>query len=321
MMPSHPPRGPVADAAGEDASARAAEPRRHTRQENRIGIVYGVAAFSWWGLMPVYFKAVSRVPALEVLAHRVFFSTLFLWGLLLGRRRIRAAVTALANRHTLLILGASTSLIAGNWLVFIWAVGHAQITQASLGYFINPLFNVMLGYVFLGERLRPMQKWSVLLATLGVVILTVHVREVPTVALLLPATFGLYGLIRKVAHVDALVGLTAETTLLTPLALGYLVTITLQGRGHLGTVSPELDVLLVSSGVVTALPLIWFLNAARRLRLSTLGFLQYIAPTVQLLLGVIAYREPFTTVHLLSFGLVWTGLAVYIIDAVKRMDR
>lgn len=288
------------------------------RGEVRKGVLYGVAAFSWWGLITIYFKAVAHVPALEVLAHRVVFSTLLLWVLVLMRGRLRAAVQALTSRRSLGILCGSTALIACNWLVFIWAVSHDHVTQASLGYFINPLFNVLLGYVFLGERLRRLQKLSVALASAGVVILTVHFREVPTVALVLPASFGLYGLIRKVIHVDGLIGLTAETTLLTPLALGYLVSVAFAGHGHLGTVSRELDLLLVSAGIVTAVPLIWFLNAARRLRLSTIGFLQYIAPSIQLMLGVVVYGEPFTPVHLLSFGFVWAGLSVYAVDSVRH---
>jgi len=303
---------------GERTAPAAAESDPAARHETRVGVCYGVAAFSWWGLIIIYFKAVAHVPALEVLSHRVFFSVILLWGLLLVRGRIGAALSMLRSRRTLLVLLASTSLIACNWLVFIWAVAHQQVTQASLGYFINPLFNVLLGCVFLGERLRSLQKVSVLLASLGVTILAVEFRAIPTVALVLPATFGLYGLIRKVARVDALVGLTAETTLLAPLALGYLIAVTAAGRGHLGAVSLQLDLLLVSAGVVTALPLIWFLNAARRLRLSTVGFLQYIAPSVQLILGVVVYREPFTTVHLSCFGLVWIGLTVYIADAVRR---
>lgn len=302
-------------AAAEPARTAAGDP---AKIEARKGVLYGVAAFSWWGLITIYFKAVAQVPALEVLAHRVFFSTLLLWGLLLARGGIRPAVAVLRNRANLLVLCGSTALIACNWLVFIWAVGHNRVTQASLGYFINPLLNVLLGYVFLGERLRRPQKVSVALASAGVVILTLYLREVPTVAIILPASFGLYGLIRKVIRVDALVGLTAETTLLTPLALGYLIAVTVAGRGHLGTVSPRLDLLLVSAGVVTALPLIWFLNAARRLRLSTIGFLQYIAPSVQLTLGVVVYDEPFTNVHLISFVFVWAGLAIYAVDTVRR---
>lgn len=289
-------------------------------KESRAGVFYGIAAFGWWGLIIIYFKAVAQVPAFEVLAHRVFFSTLLLWGLLLVRGQLRAALGVLRNPRHVLILLCSTLLLACNWVVFIWAVAHNHVTQASLGYFINPLLNVVLGYAFLSERLRPLQKLSVLLAGIGVTILAVHLGEVPTIALALPLSFGLYGLIRKVVRIDAIVGLTVETTLLAPVALGYVVALTLAEKGHLGTVSLQLDLLLVSSGIVTAVPLIWFLHAARELRLSTLGFLQYITPSMQLGLGVLAYGEPFTTVHALSFGFVWGGLAVYAAGQMRKKD-
>lgn len=301
------------------APARSAvcEATAHARREGRVGVAYGVAAFGWWGFVTIYFKAVAAVPPLEVLSHRVVLSMVLLWGVLAAKRRIGLAFKALGSGRTMLILCGSTAMIACNWLVFIWAVGHEHVTQASLGYFINPLLNVLLGYLFLGERLRRLQKISVALATVGVVILTIHFGEVPTVALILPATFGMYGLIRKVIRVDALAGLTIETTLLTPLALTYVAFA--YGRGDLafGALSSGIDVLLLSSGIVTAVPLLCFLNAARRLRLSTLGFLQYLAPSVQLWLGTAVYGEAFTPVHLLSFGLVWAGLAVYATDAVR----
>ncbi len=297
----------------------AARATAQASRQSRVGVAYGLAAFGWWGLITIYFKAVAHVPAWEVLAHRVVFSTVLLWGWLAMQGRLGLATSLLRNRRMLLALGGSTVLIASNWLVFIWAIGHGHVTQASLGYFINPLLNVMLGCVFLGERLQTAQKWSVLLAGTGVVILTVGLQEVPTVALVLPATFGLYGLVRKVIPVDGLVGLTVETTMLVPLAVAYLAPALWQGTAAFGSVSRATDILLLAAGVVTALPLIWFLNAARRLRLSTLGFLQYIAPSVQLLLGVTVYGEAFTWVHLVSFSFVWMGLAVYAAGTVRQM--
>jgi chloramphenicol-sensitive protein RarD len=286
-------------------------------REARIGVLYGLAAFGWWGLITIYFKAVAEVPALEVLAYRVLFSVILLWGLLAARRRCRPVLRMLADRRNVALLAGSTTMIASNWLVFIWAIGHSKVTQASLGYFINPLFNVLLGYCFLGERLRGRQPLSVLLAAAGVATLSIHYGQVPTIALVLPATFGLYGLIRKKAPMDSVSGLTAETTLLMPAALAYVAYLAITGRGHFGTVSLRLDFLLAAAGVVTALPLIWFLNAARRLRFSTLGFLQYLAPTLQLALGVLAYGEPFHLVHFVSFALVWAGLLVYAVDTVR----
>ena len=282
-----------------------------------MGVAYGIAAYGWWGLVPVYFKAVATVPAVEVLAHRILWSVVLLAVWMRLRGRWPAAAAAMRNRRTVITLLATTVLIAGNWYVFIWAVANDHVLQASLGYFINPLVNVLLGFVFLGERLRTWQTLAVGLAAAAVLYLTLVCGQFPWIALVLAGTFGFYGLLRKTAKVDAPVGLTVETTLLLPLALAYLTYVGVEGELAFGARSRWTDLLLVLAGAVTALPLLWFTNAVRRLRLATLGFLQYIAPTGHFLLAVGLYHEPFTAAHGITFGCIWTALAIYSIDTAR----
>jgi chloramphenicol-sensitive protein RarD len=284
----------------------------------RVGVLYGLGAYLAWGLVPVYFKAVAQVPALEVLAHRVVWSVVLL-GVLMGiQGRWREAAVVLRNRSTMLTLACSTALIATNWLTFIWAISHGRVLQASLGYFINPLVNVLLGFLFLRERLRGWQKVSVLLAAAGVAYLTISFGRVPWIALVLATSFGLYGLLRKTVPVDAMAGLTLETALLGPAALAFLLVQAARGAAFFPGHSWQMNVLLPLSGVVTAVPLLWFVNGARRLRLSTMGFLQYVSPTEQFLLAVLAFGEPFGHVQQVSFACIWTALAIYTADTVLR---
>ncbi len=203
--------------------------------------------------------------------------------------------------------------------VYFKAVAHDQVLQASLGYFINPLVNVLLGYMFLRERLRPRQIGSVALASVGVLTLTLSYGHVPWLALTLAGSFAFYGLLRKTANVEALVGLTIETSILAPVALGYLIYVGAKGEGTFRAESIQVDVLLMAAGIVTAVPLIWFTNAARRLRLATLGFLQYLAPTGHFLLAVVAYHEPFTRTHLVSFSCIWAALLIYSLDMRRAL--
>jgi chloramphenicol-sensitive protein RarD len=284
-------------------------------------VAYGLAAYGWWGLVPIYFRAVAHVAPLEVLAHRTVWSFLLLLGLLAATRPgVRPWAPFRDPRTRALLLGTSL-LIAANWLVFIWAVTNQRVIEASLGYFINPLVSVLLGRLFLGERLRPAQAVAVALAVAGVVFMTVAIGRVPAVAVALALSFGLYGLLRKKARLGGVEGLLAETGLLLPLALGWLGWLFAAGRPAFGHVGRGTDLLLVLGGVVTALPLIWFAEAARRLRLATVGFLQYVAPSTQLLLAVAAFGEPFTPAHRVAFPLIWAGLAVYSLDALVALRR
>lgn len=291
------------------------------RGPERAGVAYGLAAYLWWGFGPVYFKAVSHVPALEVLAHRVLWSAALLVVLMLALGRRADLGAALRNRRTRLTLMGSMSLVAVNWFVFIWAVNHGHVLQASLGYFVNPLLNVALGTVFLRERLRRPQVVAVALALVGVVWLSVGLGEPPTIALLLAGSFGFYGLLRKTVAADGMTGLTAETVMLLPAALAYLAY--LGASGHLVFAHHDrgTDLLLVAAGAVTAFPLLWFANAARRLRYATVGLLQYLAPTGQFLLAVAVYGEAFTQAHLVSFAFIWAGLALYSFDSIRSVPR
>jgi chloramphenicol-sensitive protein RarD len=278
------------------------------------GVGYALAAFLWWGGQPVYFKAVAAVSPVEVLAHRILWSFVLLTGWLALRGRFASVRAVLHDRRTLATLAVTTLLVTVNWFVFIWAVVNAHLVEASLGYFINPLVNVVLGLVFLGERLRPLQWLSVALAAAGVAILTVRLGQVPLVALTLAFSFGFYGLLRKTAAVDGPVGLTVETGLLTPFALLFLIGRELAGSLAFAHVGTGMTFLLLGAGATTALPLIWFVAGARLLPLSTLGFLQYLAPSGQFLLGVAVYDEPFTPAHKVSFGIIWTALVLFSWD-------
>ena len=288
------------------------------RHQARAGLLWGLSAYLMWGFIVFYFRAVAQVPALEVLAHRVVWSVLLL-GILLGfRGRWRENLARAYKPRVLATLVVSTVLIATNWFTFIWAIANDQTLQASLGYFINPLVNVMLGFLFLRERLTRWRWLSVGLAVAAVVLLIVQQGTVPVVALVLAFSFGFYGLLRKIMPVDSLVGLMVETKLLLPLAVGYLIW--LQMRGEIVFLSQDLrtDLLLVLAGAVTAVPLLCFTNAARRLDYATVGLLQYIAPSLQFIIAVRVFGEPLRPVQLVAFGLIWIGLGVYSADALRR---
>lgn len=289
--------------------------------EARIGVMYGIACYGWWGLSPLYFKAIRQVPAPEVLAHRIIWSLVLLYLLVRWRGKTALVLAALTDRRTLLTLIGTTLLIAVNWLTFIWAIAHDQLLQASLGYYMNPLINVLLGFVFLRERLRATQWFCVLLAGIGVTYLTLSSGEAPVLALILGWTFAFYGLLRKTVRADALTGLLIETAMLAPLSAAYLVWLFVNGDNVFAAQSRTTDLLLCAAGVITATPLLWFSNAARRLRLSTIGFLQYIAPSLQFLLAVVLFAEPFTRRHQFSFACIWVALAVFTLDAWRRAQR
>jgi chloramphenicol-sensitive protein RarD len=294
-----------------------ATPAQDDAREVRIGIVFAVAAYAFWGLIPLYFKAVRFAPAYEVLAHRIVWSFVFLGLLLTARNSLRDYVAVFATRRTIWTLALTASLIACNWLGFIWAVNHDQVRQASLGYFINPLVYVLLGFIFLRERLRRVQIVSVILAAIGVTYLTIAGGEFPALALMLAFTFGFYGLLRKTTRVGTIVGLAVETTILLPAALLYFSIFLPTGETSFGHASWEGHVLLVSAGVVTSLPLLWFAAGARRLTLATIGFLQYLAPTGHFLVAL-AYGEQFTIGWLVAFVCIWIALAIYTTDMVRR---
>ncbi len=267
--------------------------------------------------MPVYIKAVRAAPVLEVLCHRVVWALAFLLVLSWRQRQIRRLVPALRSRRTLAVLAASTVCIAVNWLVYIWAVVNGRLLEGSLGYYINPLVNVLLGVVILGERLERPVRIAVGIAAAGVLCLAVHLGQFPWIPLTLATSFGSYGLLRKIAPVGPLAGLTIETALLFPLTGGYLAWAIASGRSAFLAGNPLLDLCLLLGGPVTAVPLLFFAAAARRLPLSTLGFLQYLSPTLQFLLAVFAYGEAFDRAHAVAFALIWTAVALFAVHRAR----
>ena len=291
-------------------------------RRTRAGLLFGLGAYLAWGFIPAYFKLLTHVPPLTILAHRIVWSVAFLALLLTFQRKWGEVRGALRTRRTMLALLCSTALIAVNWYVFIWAIDHGQLLQASLGYFINPLVNVLLGVVVLRERLTRGQLAGLALATAGVVVMTVGAGGLPWIALSLAISFALYGLLRKTAPVAPLAGLSIETAILFPAAFLLATGLLPLPGGHDadgGGLSGRTLAMLSAAGVITAVPLLWFAAAARRLRLSALGFLQYLAPTCQFLLAVFAYDEPFSTRQLVAFALIWTALLAYTLESVLRL--
>jgi chloramphenicol-sensitive protein RarD len=292
-------------------------PDATTRSTTRTGVLYALAAYGSWGLIPLFWKTLKSVPAMQVVAHRSVWALLVLLVVLSVRGRLGEVARAFRSRRQLVWLAASGLLLATNWLVFIWAVNTGHVLESSLGYYVNPLVMVLLGFLFLRERLRPAQVVAVGLATVAVVALAVLTGTAPWVALALALTFGLYGLLRKVAHADALVGLSVETALMAPLALAYLIHEEVAGRSAFGHEGGSISLLLALTGLVTAFPLLWFAHAARRLRYATLGQFQYITPTGHFLLATLLYGEPLTTGHVVAFALIAVALALYSWDTAR----
>ena len=283
----------------------------------RAGLFYGLGAYLIWGFLPLYFKLLTQVSATEIVAHRILWSLLFLIVLASLWRRWPAIRAAVTTSRVMMTLTITALLIAANWLIYIWAVINGQVLAGSLGYYLNPLVNVLLGVVFLKEKLSRGQLAAVLLAGIGVFILAMGAAGGLWISLALAFSFGLYGFIRKIAPVDALEGLTIETAVLAPVSLLWVLWLQKDGVGGYGAFGPATDLFLILSGAVTAIPLLLFTAAARRLPYSTLGFLQYIAPSIQFLLAVIAFGEPLTTAHLLCFAAIWTALAIFSVEAIR----
>ena len=291
------------------------------RRRTAIGAAAGLGAFLIWGFVPVYFKAIGHIPALEILAHRVVWTLAILIILVAALGRLREVIVSLTSHSRLGILMITTMLVSSNWLVFIWAIQQDRVLEASLGYYINPLVNVMLGMVFLSERLSRWQGVAVLLAAIGVGVMVVGVGTLPWVALSLALTFGFYALVRKKAGVDPLIGLLVETLLLLPVAAGYLIWLSSIGTGVFGPQDWTMSALLIASGLVTGTPLVLVMYGAQRLNLSTIGLMQYLAPTIHFLLALLVFGEAFTPTHLVTFLFIWSGLALYSWDAMARYRR
>lgn len=281
------------------------------------GSFFALAAFFLWGILPLFWKAFGAIPALEILVHRTAWSFLFVIGLIALRRNWTPVWELLKTPKSIFILFITASLLGGNWLTYIWAVNAGNITETSLGYFINPIVNVCLGMIFLKERLNRWQLASVILVSIGVLNFVFSLDSFPFVALMLAFSFGFYGLLRKTTPVESLVGLSVETAIYLPICLGYIVYLQMQGLGSFG-VDWATDVLFISVGMATAVPLLCFAAAAKRLRLSTVGFFQYLGPSIQLFLAVVVYKEPFTQDHLVTFGCIWIALGLYSWPSIQK---
>ncbi len=289
-------------------------------RETRLGLVSTTGAFLLWGIVPIYWKMLQHIPALEILAHRVLWGFVFVAVWMTCRRRWPELKAVFRRPRTTAALLASTVFIAINWGLFIYAVVTDRVLATSLGYYINPLINVLLGLIVLRERLNRRQWIAVGLAALAVALLTIQAGELPWISLVLPACFGLYSLLRKTVHADAVVGLTFETAALAPLAVVWLVRQERLGIGAFGHQGIGTDGLLITAGAVTAVPLILFTLGVRRIPLSTAGLLQYIAPTCTFLLAVLVYDEPFSAAHAVCFGLIWTALVIYSLDLRSKLS-
>jgi chloramphenicol-sensitive protein RarD len=276
-----------------------------------LGGIYAALAFTIWGLFPLFFRLIATVPAAEVLFHRIVWSLLLLLVVMTVRRQWEWLAKLRGQPRVVVAFAASALLLSVNWLVYVWAVTHDHVIDSSLGYFINPLVNVLLGYTVLHERLRRLQWVALALAASGVLWLTLQTGQVPWIALVLAGSFGVYGLLRKIAVLGPLEGLTLETLLLMPLAAIAMAIWWRQGTNVFPAPELSMNLLLIATGPLTAVPLLLFAAGARRVSLTTLGLLQYIGPTIQLILGVWLFNEPFGGARLAGFALIWLALAVY----------
>jgi len=280
--------------------------------------LHGVLAFTLWGLFPVYFKLVQAASPDEILAHRVIWSALMLVGFLYVFRRLGVLGATFASRRLRRGLLLTSLVIAVNWLIFIWAVNNQHALEASLGYFICPLINCLFGYLFFGERLSPLQKFALVFAIAGVSIPLLSLGRVPWISLSLAVSFALYGTLRKRYQADPIAGLCVETMILAPVALAWLAWLAAAGQITFAADGPVFSAYLVLAGLITSLPLVLFASAANHIPLTAVGFLQYIAPSLQFLLAVFAFDEPFVANDALTFALIWTGLAIYSADQFRR---
>jgi chloramphenicol-sensitive protein RarD len=278
---------------------------------DRKGILYAIGAYVMWGLFPLYWKQLEGIPALQIIGHRIGWSFILLLSVVLVTRQWSAFRSAAIHMKMVRIYLVAAILISINWFTYVWAVTHGFVIETSLGYYINPLFTVLLGVTIFRERLRPVQWLPIVLAGLGVMYLTYTYGSLPWIALTLALSFGLYGLVKKTAPLSSLHGLTLETGLLFLPALGYLLMCETTGQGAFLHSGLQENWMMVGAGLVTTVPLLLFAAAAPRVPMTTLGILQYINPTMQFLLGVFLYKEPFTHDQLIGFGLVWAGLILF----------
>jgi len=288
------------------------------RSSVTTGVIYAASSFVIWGIIPIFWKFLNHVGPVEIVAHRIVWTLIFALAALAAWERLPKLYAALTNRRALAALTASSIMIAINWGLFIWAVTTDNIIETSLGYYINPLVSFVLGVAFLGERLTRIQLIAIALAALGVINQTVSLGYLPWVSLVLAVSFGIYGLIRKTVAVESLEGLTVEALILAPASLGFIAYMVWSKQGAFMHVDLSTDVNLILAGPLTAVPLLLFSAGARLIRLSTMGFLQYIAPSIALMIAVFVYNEPFTHAHAITFALIWSALVLVSWEAFRR---
>jgi chloramphenicol-sensitive protein RarD len=292
-----------------------------TDNKDRNGVINAISAYLLWGLAPIYFKLISSISPDEIMVHRIIWSSLLLFLIVIISKRSRVLIDTLKQPRLLAKLALSATFLLVNWFLFIWAINNDHLLDASLGYFINPLFSVALGVIFLGERLRKMQKFAVALALCGVLIQLVALGSLPVISLALAGTFGIYGLLRKKMHLDSFVGLLIESSMMLPLAIVYWLLFVNTNTANMFENSSNLNLLLIAAGVVTTAPLLCFTAAAKRLTLSTLGFFQYIGPSIMFFLATFYYQETLQPAKLVTFAAIWLALVIYSVDSLKARNE
>ena len=292
-----------------------------TDNKDRNGVINAISAYLLWGLAPIYFKLISSISPDEIMVHRIIWSSLLLFLIVIISKRFRVLIDTLKQPRLLAKLALSATFLLVNWFLFIWAINNDHLLDASLGYFINPLFSVALGVIFLGERLRKMQKFAVALALCGVLIQLVALGSLPVISLALAGTFGIYGLLRKKMHLDSFVGLLIESSMMLPLAIVYWLLFVNTNTANMFENSSNLNLLLIAAGVVTTAPLLCFTAAAKRLTLSTLGFFQYIGPSIMFFLATFYYQETLQPAKLVTFAAIWLALVIYSLDSLKARNE
>jgi len=285
-----------------------------------VGHISALGAYLIWGVLPIYWKQLDHVPAQEILAHRIFWGFIFLllFNIFSNRKAYFQLLKDKKKRNSMFL---TAGLIAINWMVFIYAVTSEQILAASLGYFINPLVSVFLGIIFLKEKLNPLKSVAIIFALIGVTYLGLNYGKLPWISLTLALSFGLYGMFKKIFNLDSINSIMIETMTLSVIGITFLITLGINGKGHFLAHSTNTDIYLIISGIVTMLPLFLFSEGARRIPLSSVGFLQYFAPTLMFLIGVLKYKEPLTTTYIISFLFIWTGLAFYSANLVRNQFK
>lgn len=283
--------------------------------EEKQGVIYAILAFIFWGLVPIYFKLVSSVSPMEILIHRILWSVLFLSILIVVTKQTRALKKILKDKKKMKILFLTSILVSSNWLIFIWAISNDKITEASLGYYINPIVNVILGILFFSEKPTKLQKIAILFALFAIVNEIISFGSIPLVSVSLALTFGFYGMLRKKISLPSVAGLYIETLLISPFAIVYFIYLVYTSANMFVFPPNYISWLLVCAGLITVIPLLWFNAATTRISLVKLGFLQYIGPTLAFLLGVFVYHEPFDEKKLITFAFIWVALIFFTMDS------